>query len=61
LGALSIGYALGSSAGPMLGSWLVMAQGFNAMFLHPSGIILTGLAIFFTVHLIWKVYQHTHT
>lgn len=49
LGALSIGYTLGSSAGPMLGSWLVMAQGFNAMFYVSAGFALGSVLILYNV------------
>jgi MFS family permease len=49
LGALSIGYTLGSSAGPMIGSYLVDYFSYNTMFYVSSGFALGSVAILYNV------------
>jgi multidrug resistance protein len=49
LGALSIGYTLGMSVGPILGSWLVTAYSFNTMFYISSALALGSVIILYNV------------
>ncbi len=49
MGALAIGYSLGSSTGPLLGSWLVTAYSFNIMFYISSGFALGSVAILYNI------------
>ncbi len=49
LGALSIGYTLGSSAGPMIGSYLVDFFSYNIMFYVSAGFALASVAILYNV------------
>jgi MFS family permease len=49
LGALSIGYTLGSSAGPMIGSYLVDYFSYNTMFYASSLFALGSVAILYNV------------
>jgi len=49
LGALSIGYTLGSSAGPMIGSYLVDFFSYNTMFYVSAVFALGSVAILYNV------------
>lgn len=49
LGALSIGYTLGSSAGPMIGSYLVDFFSYNIMFYVSSAFALASVVILYNV------------
>jgi MFS family permease len=49
LGALSIGYTLGSSAGPMIGSYLVDYFSYNVMFYVSAGFALASVGILYNV------------
>ncbi|MDP1844606.1 MAG: MFS transporter [Sediminibacterium sp.] len=49
LGALSIGYTLGSSAGPMMGSYLVDFFNYNTMFYVSAVFALGSVAILYNV------------
>ncbi len=49
LGALSIGYTLGSSAGPMIGSYLVDYFSYNIMFYVSAGFALASVGILYNV------------
>ena len=49
LGALSIGYTLGSSAGPMIGSYLVDFFSYNIMFYVSAGFALASVGILYNV------------
>lgn len=49
LGALSIGYTLGSSAGPMIGSYLVDFFSYDIMFYVSAGFALASVAILYNV------------
>ncbi len=49
LGALSIGYTLGSSAGPMIGSYLVDFFSYNIMFYVSASFALASVAILYNV------------
>jgi MFS family permease len=49
LGALSIGYTLGSSAGPMIGSYLVDFFSYNVMFYVSAGFALASVGILYNV------------
>lgn len=49
LGALSIGYTLGSSAGPMIGSYLIDHFSYNTMFYASSVFALGSVAILYNV------------
>ena len=49
LGALAIGYSLGSSIGPLFGSYLVMNFSYNTMFLVSSVCALGSVAILYNV------------
>ncbi len=49
LGALAIGYSLGSSIGPLFGSYLVMNFSYNTMFLVSSACALGSVAILYNV------------
>ena len=49
LGALSIGYTVGMSVGPILGSWLVTAFSFNLMFYVSSALALGSVVILYNV------------
>lgn len=49
LGALSIGYTLGSSAGPMMGSYLVDFFSYNTMFYVSAVFALGSVAILYNV------------
>ena len=49
LGALSIGYTLGSSAGPMIGSYLVDYFSYNTMFYVSAGFALASVGILYNV------------
>ena len=49
LGALSIGYTVGMSVGPILGSWLVNDFTFNTMFYVSSALALGSVVILYNV------------
>ncbi len=49
LGALAIGYSLGSSVGPLLGSYLVMRFSYNTMFYVSSLCALGSVAILYNI------------
>ncbi len=49
LGALSIGYTLGASAGPMLGSYLVDFFSYNTMFYVSALVALGSVAILYNI------------
>jgi MFS family permease len=49
LGALSIGYTLGSSAGPMIGSYLVDHFSYNTMFIVSAFFALGSVAILYNI------------
>lgn len=49
LGALAIGYSLGSSFGPMVGSYLVSAYSFNLMFYVSSAFALGSVTILYNI------------
>lgn len=49
LGMLALGYSLGSSLGPMLGSWLVTDYSYNIMFYVSSGFALGSVAILYNI------------
>jgi MFS family permease len=49
LGALAIGYTLGSSIGPLVGSWLVDAWSYDVMFYVSAGFALGSVAILYNV------------
>jgi MFS family permease len=49
LGALSIGYTVGMSVGPILGSWLVGDFSFNIMFYVSSALALGSVMILYNV------------
>lgn len=49
MGALAIGYTLGSSIGPLLGSYLVMGYSYNTMFYISSLAALGSVAILYNI------------
>jgi MFS family permease len=49
LGALAIGYSLGSSIGPLTGSWLVGSFSYNIMFYVSSAFALGSVVILYNV------------
>lgn len=49
LGALAIGYTLGSSIGPLLGSWVVYHYGYNTMFVASAVLAMGSVAILFNI------------
>lgn len=49
LGALAIGYSLGSSVGPMMGSYLVMDYSYNTMFYISSLSALGSVIILYNI------------
>jgi MFS family permease len=49
LGALAIGYTLGSSIGPLAGSWLVTGYSYNIMFYVSAACALGSVAILYNV------------
>ena len=49
LGALATGYSLGSSVGPLLGSYLVMGFSYNTMFYVSSLCALGSVAILYNI------------
>lgn len=49
LGALAIGYSLGSSIGPLAGSWLVGSFSYNIMFYVSSAAALGSVIILYNV------------
>ena len=49
LGALAIGYSLGSSVGPLLGSWLVTMYSYNIMFYVSAVAALGSVSILYNV------------
>lgn len=49
MGALAIGYTLGSSIGPLLGSYLVMNYSYNTMFYISSVAALGSVAILYNI------------
>ncbi|MES2003208.1 MAG: MFS transporter [Bacteroidota bacterium] len=49
MGALAIGYTMGSSIGPLLGSSLVMAYSYNIMFYVSSAAALGSVAILYNI------------
>ncbi len=49
LGALAIGYSLGSSVGPMMGSYLVMDYSYNTMFYISSISALGSVIILYNI------------
>jgi MFS family permease len=49
LGALAIGYSLGSSIGPLAGSWLVGSFSYNIMFYVSSAFALGSVIILYNV------------
>lgn len=49
LGALSIGYTIGMSLGPLLGSYLVNAYSYNIMFYASAGLALCSVIILYNV------------
>lgn len=49
LGALSIGYTVGMSLGPLLGSYLVNAFSYNIMFYASAGLALGSVIILYNI------------
>jgi MFS family permease len=49
LGALAIGYTLGSSVGPIIGSYLVVQYSFNVMFIASAALALGSVAILYNI------------
>ena len=49
LGALAIGYTVGSSIGPIIGSYLVVHYSFNSMFVASAALALGSVAILFNI------------
>lgn len=49
LGALAIGYTLGATIGPVIGSWGVNHYGYNAMFVTSALMALGSVAILFNI------------
>lgn len=49
LGALAIGYTLGSSVGPIIGSYLVVQYSFNVMFVASAALALGSVAILYNI------------
>ncbi|MCA6473909.1 MAG: MFS transporter, partial [Chitinophagaceae bacterium] len=49
LGALAIGYTLGATIGPVIGSWVVSHYSYNAMFVTSALMALGSVAILFNI------------
>ena len=49
LGALAIGYTLGATIGPVIGSSVVIHYGYNAMFFTSAAMALGSVAILFNI------------
>lgn len=49
LGALAIGYSLGSSIGPLAGSYLVTAYSYNSMFYVSAALALGSVGILYNI------------
>ena len=49
LGALAIGYTLGSSIGPLLGSWMVTSYSYPVMFYVSAGFALGSVGILYNI------------
>lgn len=49
LGALAIGYTLGATIGPVIGSWVVFHFSFNAMFITSAVMALGSVLILFNI------------
>lgn len=49
LGALAIGYTLGATIGPVIGSLVVIHYGYNAMFITSAAMAMGSVAILFNI------------
>ena len=50
MGALAIGYTMGSSIAPLIGSYMVMNYSYQAMFITSSVFALGSVAILYNIH-----------